>query len=231
MSDTLFHLETELVRLMAERRDLIAALDESTLVDAQVALGNTIESLELQIRDQVKACVRKVDGFRGYLLHANVMAAAARAEKNRQAANEKAWADTVEHLKTVALAVLNEIGESRLEGKTGAIRKQVNGGKVPVVVSVPALVPDEFCTFELTVGPEAYQALAKLLPSWIGRQDVLIERKPHLGRVELALKTPCSDCAGTGLGGSDVCRFCNGSGSRGVPGAHLGERGEHIRIT
>lgn len=228
MNDTLFHLETELVRLMDERRDLIAALDESTLVDAQVALGNTIEGLEIQIREQVRTCVRKVDGFRGYLLHAQVMASAARAEKQRQDANEKAWEDTAEHLKTVALAVLNEIGATRLEGKTGAIRKQVNGGKVPVVVSVPALVPDEFCTFELTVGPEAYQTLAKLLPSWIGRQDVLIERKPHLGRIEKALSEDCPNCSGFAI---ESCSTCGGTGKRGVPGAHLGDRGEHIRIT
>lgn len=239
MGDSLFHIATGLQRLMAQRQDLIAEFEELTTPEEQVPIGNAIEALEVQIKEQVRAEVRKVDGVRGYILHEEMLEQAAKAEKERQAASEKGHHDAVEHVKKLALFVMDEIGESRLQGKTGTIRAQNNGGLVPLAIPQPELVPDELVRYEGTWSANVWETMKTYrfhqLPG------IKMTKVPDNAAIRAELEKSCAMCDGTGGCGcarpscachqSEKCPACGGTGKNAVPGAYLERRAKHVRIS
>lgn len=144
--------------------------------------------------------LEKVDNIRAYLRHCARMADAARDEARVQAKRAEAWEERGDRLKEMVKAVMDQRQRKRLEGKTGTLRIQGNGGLKPLKVSDESLLPDDLIRVTLTMTLRQF----RLLP-----RDV--EYGPTVFEVD-----------------NDAVRAALSRGP--VAGAHLEERGEHLRV-
>lgn len=238
-------------------------MKDLTIYDIQADLANLIEvrdemqekgedlqHIEQAICDYVAKSVKKVDGIRSYIKHAEMMESAAKAESVRLKAVSATWAGRIERLKHFVRFVMegmewDEGTVRKLEGKTGSLVLKLDGGKPAVEITQASLIPEELVQYTGTISGSAWECLRRLLstytedntPSpafahWSGRQDVQMERIPHKGRIAVALEKPCVPCAGTGVYNAlgDRCDLCGGSGKAVVPGARFAERNSHVEV-
>lgn len=187
--------------------DIESGLQELVLAREEAETDEQRSQCDEAIRAYVKAEVQKVDGIRAYLKHCDLMEAAAKQEAQRLTAKAKMWEARRERLKEICQAVMAETGRKRIEGRVGVLRIQQNGGKRPVLLNAPAMVPEELCQYEGRISGAVWHSLRWLLPDWFLRQDVQMERKPMLAAIGAKLEV-----------------------GEPVPGASLGAKGEHLRV-
>lgn len=208
MSDfQIFNVSVALQDLMARRDDLT----NETIVSVEHGDANkaALVALDKELRAFLHTeLVRdKIDGLAGFLRADEARSADARREAKRLLAH----ADMVDardaYFKSVLLDMMLRANLPRLEGRNSIIRRQKSGGKLPVLVSASALLPEELVTYECRISGIAHSALTKLVPSWLGREDVHMERKPLLNAIGAVLEK-----------------------GEPVPGAAHGERSESVRI-
>ncbi len=215
---SLYDLSTELVRLMDE-------YDAAELSEDRAAL-------EVELKLYAERHLRKVDGIRAYLKHCELMIDGARREIATQKAHEEAWEARRDRLKDLCLEVMLEFKTKRLDGNTGSLLLKGNGGKQPVTIANPELVPDEFCVYEGVIPAHLWKELATRR-SFNG---VRMVRTPRKSLIEAELQKPCETCLGVGSIPRDrpetiaTCETCGGSGKRGVPGCTLEPRGVHLEV-
>ncbi len=236
---TLYDLSRELVELMDR-------YDDPELLEVEHA------EIEAKLRVYAAQHVRKVDDIRAYLRHCELMIDGARREVAIQKAHEEAWEARRDRLKALCVDVMQEFKAKRLDGNTGSLLLRGNGGKQPVTIANPELVPDEFCVYECSISGQAFGWLRSALGPhitddersrweyWSGRQDVQIVRTPRKSLIEAELQKPCQVCEGrgwmpdtatiVGATASKPCDACGGSGKRGVPGCTLEPRGVHLEV-
>lgn len=177
-------------------QDLMARYDDlrnETIVSAEHADANKAALVELdsELRTFLHCeLVRdKIDGLAGFLRADEARAADARREAKRLTA----YADTCDardgYFKSVLLEMMLRANLPRLEGRNSIIRRQKAGGKLPVLVSAAALLPEEYVTYVGRISGKAHTALKKCLPSWLEREDVQLERTPMLNAIGAALET------------------------------------------
>ncbi len=217
---SLFQLETELGELLAYR-------ESEELTEEERATADGL------IKAYVEREVRKVDGVRAYLRHCEVMAGAAKEEARRQSDRGRIWQGRYDRLKQHVQVVMETFGLKRLEGNTGSLVVKGNGGRQPVTVTDPVLVPDEMCEFAGTIpGPvwrKALEESAWLRGFWNAGNLPTLMRTPRLSAIAEALAKPCEQCEGR-IAVRDLCEVCGGSGHQGVPGARLEPRGAHLEV-
>jgi hypothetical protein len=149
-----------------------------------------------------------------------------------------------EMLRENILAAMRTLNAKVLEGSNGRkLRRQNNGGVVPVEVVQPELVPESLSSVTWRLPA----SLARLLVNnWDAKEYAEdFERlgntnfEPNLTaiRKELERRVPCPQCGGKGerqvaIDDPFPCETCGGTGeiSSGVPGCRLGDRGEHVRV-
>ncbi len=190
---TLWDIETGL-------RDLMLAREEA-------ATEAEVQACDDALQAYAQAEVAKADNIRNYLRHCELMAAAAKEESLRLAARAQMWTNRKDRLKSICQVVMESMGKRRIEGRLGVLRIQGNGGKRPVLVQSPAMVPEEYCVYEGSISGRAWALLATLAPAWCGREDVQMERRPRLSLIGAALEA-----------------------GEPVAGCSLGERGESLRV-
>ena len=238
---TLYNLSAELIELM-NRYD-----------DAETDAER--EPIKLELQAFAEAHVRKVDNVRSYLRHCEMMVASAREEQARQKQHADAWQGRYDRLKEVCKYVMQTFQAKRFDGNTGSLLLKGNGGKQAVTITDEALIPDEFCVYEGALPGFIWLPLIKLLESGdVGPagdellhdiRGLHLKRVPKLSLIEAELQKPCEACAGTGTitnparissialddgAFAESCLACGGSGKRGVPGARLEPRGEHLEV-
>ena len=144
----------------------------------------------------------------------------------------------------------------KLVSPLGSFTLQNNGGKQPVEITDESLLPDDVCHAEVRMPFHVWKLVRMHLER--GRHGktaeelfgLTVKRLPSLTRVGEALVKPCGECGGSGENPSmdaalfalshDAtdeehmqtlrCSACGGSGTAGVPGARLGDRGSHLRV-
>lgn len=209
-----FQLAVELEQLLS--------FQEDAETEEEIAATNTA------LAEYVKRAVEQVDPIRGYLLYSAMMARAAKEERDRQSALATAWQTRHDRVKDAALLTMRLLGQKKLTGKTGQLVRKGNGGKQPVVVSNPDLLPPELLNVTVTMPLDVWQAVRAA----VGDMLVLPDKQavePSLSRIGEALNDPCEYCIGDGSNGvGKDCHVCGGTGLAGVPGASFAERGEHI---
>lgn len=228
MSDSLslYDLSAELVRLMN-------AWDETE--------GNERVFIETELQLYVDAQVKKVDDIRAFLVHCQVMADAADLEAARQKRNAKAWQARYDRLKNLCQYTMERFEVKRLDGKTGSLLLKGNGGKQPVEITNPELVPDEFCVYEGAIPVRVWDTLIDFAHIAFEQgaetpdfSTVQVKRVVRKGLIEAEMQKPCEACKGIGApwnnSASVPCSACGGTGRRGVPGCRLGERRAHLEI-
>lgn len=213
MGESLFQISTGLTRLMAQREDLLAEFAKAKSVDDQVRLGNAIEALELQIKEEAEPReLEKVDNVRNYLLMCDMMESAAEEEEKRQAAHKRHWKATSDFLKRCVMQTLEATGKTRLQGKHGYLRSQVNSAAPAPVISQPDLVPDELVVWEAGfTNREMLKIYDAIRDKWDGTTAEtfkrLLKRVPSLALIKAELEA-----------------------NRAVAGCSLPEKGRHVRV-
>ncbi len=234
---TLYDLSRELVELM-DRWD-----DPDTRPEDRTAIEN---DLTIYIEQHV----RKVDGVRAYLRHCSIMKAVAKQEARRLSDLSETWEAREQRLKDLCQVIMETFGAKRLDGNTGSLLLKGNGGKQPVRIDSPELVPDEFCTLNISVNKATWAAFQErleadsnsrlALSALISSQSFHGDSEPRKSLIEAELQKPCPNCIGGVMPSGVVivpltpveqpCSACGGSGKRGVPGCTLEPRGVHLEV-
>jgi hypothetical protein len=200
--------------------------------------------------------VRKVDGVRSVWAHLEMVADAAGDEAKRQQDRRRQALAQLDRLKTGVQAVMEAMpwrkGKPRkIEGQTGVLYLKANGGKQAVEVTDEALVPDECCTVNVTMPADLWRAVREHVfkcqhtGEFDGRfYELLPNRVPSLSAIAEELARDCERCEGNGIveawgeldedaeyrPAENPCKGCDGTGKRGVPGARLAPRGQHVEV-
>ena len=167
---SLYDVSRQLVELMTFR-------DEEELTDEER------EAVDGEILRYIAAEVTKVDNLRGYLRHCEVMEEAHRKEAEKQTGMARIWEEREKRLKNYVLRALAAAGKTRVEGKTGVLRVQGNGGQAPMEIFDENAIPTRYTPMQITypLDKEAIRrdlAAGKAIPG-----ARLLERGVHL-RVE-----------------------------------------------
>ena len=224
MSDkslTLWSIEDSLVQLIGAREDALSDMGIS-----EDERRDQLQVIDNALADYIRQEITKVDNVRSYLLHCRLMADAARAERAAMEARVRLWEARESRLKEICILALDSAAKKRVEGKTGSLSVRGNGGVQPLVIYQPDIVPDEQCVWAGTVGPATWRRIQMLA---IADPQTKLERQPSNAAIREALGKPCPEC-GTLPAPSDACQTCGGTGTMGVPGAHLEPRGRSLVV-
>lgn len=167
---SLYDVAIELVELMDFRDNEDLTEEERKVVDEQ-------------IEKYVAAELAKVDNIRGYLRHCEVMAAAAKEEQERQRRRADLWERKRDRIKAFCVKALQNAGKTKVEGKTGVLRIQKNGGKLALEITDEIQIPTKYTPMTITY-PLDSEALRKDLEAGLYVPGAKLgERGVHL-RVE-----------------------------------------------
>lgn len=186
-----------------------------------------IEAAEVAIKEYAQLEVRRVDGIRKYLRFCDTMADAAKADMQAQAQRCRMWEARRDRLKAFVFDTMQSFNTKKLEGQTGNLRIQANGGKQAVTITNESLVPDEFCVYEGRIPvPLCSPEMRRVL-------EVFMKRLPVPSVISKALEAKCEDCNGDDQGvlmGEHACKSCGGTGKASVAGCRLEARGSSLRV-
>jgi hypothetical protein len=220
-----------------------SVLGLSEIIESPDTTDDEKQAARGELERWAEAEVAKVDKVRGFLKHCTLMASAAYAESKVMAERQAMWEGRARRLKEICLAVMDARGVKRLEGQSGVLRIQANGGKQALKITNEGLVPDEYCETTVTFRtPQWNQVVRSLSPA--AQQNVAancrIVRAPKGEAIRAALDATCKACGGSGgavttstIGTfirQNPCANCNGTGHGIVPGAELAERGQQLRV-
>lgn len=179
------------------------ALVELIQAREEVTKPEEIEQVERALQEYIRAEVAKVDRIVGFMRHAGMMAATAREESNRLAERARIWERRVERVRTLVQDVMEQAGKKRLEGEHNTLKIQGNGGLAPLVITDEAQVPEEYCKYVGWVTGDVWRHFK----AWL-----MVHARPDQFRMD---RTVDNDAVRRNLP---------------VPGAHLAERGKHLRV-
>ena len=220
---TLWTIEDSLLQLVAARED--AAADVEISEDER---RDRLQVIDTALADYIRQEITKADNVRSYLMHCRLMADAARTERAAMEARVRLWEARETRLKEICIVALDAAEKKRVEGKTGSLSVRGNGGLQPLVVDQPEMLPDEVCVWAGTVGPAVWRKIQMLA---ITDPATKLERQPSNAAIREALGNPCPECGSLPAHqASDACTTCGGTGTMGVPGAHLEPRGRCLIV-
>lgn len=167
------------------------------------------EQVDQAIAAYIAAEITKVDGIRSYMLHCQIMSAAAQEEAERQRVRAKQWEARAANLKAMCLRVLQSAGKKKVEGRTGALMVKGNGGLAPLNVTDESMIPEECCVYAGKIAGPLWLRTVVVCP-WLEQpfagEAVKMERQVVNGLVRDSLKVGP------------------------VAGAFLGDRESHLEI-
>jgi hypothetical protein len=164
------------------------------------------KAIDSQIEAWMAAEVAKVTNVRAYILQCKMMRDGHRKEKEAQERQEDAWDARLKRLENIVQYVMEAQQRRRCEGPTGVLRLQGNGGKRELVISDPSLLPDEYKRVVVTFSLSQWNRLVREHPTFSIIGDPPL---PHIDTSAVRKTLEYGDA---------------------VPGAHLAERGQHLRV-
>lgn len=233
---TLYDIKTELLELLDYRLEVMT--DRTLSEEDRKA---SLDAWEKSVREYVGSQVKTPDGMDGiayYLREFDMRAEVADDEAARLAARARAWRQKHDNLKDLVISIMQETGQTKLEGKSNTLSLR----KCPASVEVaqPDLVPTAYQRRTITIteevwirlqsvlmtterGAPLYQELihAKVTEPEAMKSKIGDELKTgkcllcdHTGRVKMTFESgPPQDV---------ICPNCEGSGYTGrVPGCRL----------
>lgn len=211
---SLYVLEDTLLQLIAMRED--AETDEERAV------------IDQQLVEWTAHEVLKVENIHGFLRHCELMEFGCAQEEDRIRELKHLWKARADRVKELVRTAMEAAGKKKLEGRTGSLVLKANGGRQAVLIPDPAMVPDEYCTFNVTLTAEQWREVAYYV-------DTQAKREPAKPEIYKALTTECNSCGGSGQAKSGngerlACPTCGGSGKAGVQGCSLADRGSHVEV-
>ncbi len=230
-SATLWDIEQSVAQLMALLDDPDIAEDERAVAIAELERWVCAEVKKV---DAIRAVLRNCDQREAEALAA---VADARQELERQRARAAVFANRRDRIKAMVMAAMGAMGLRKIEGKTGRLRIQANGGKQALKITNELLVTDEYRVFSFRLAAPVWYRLQRILGFGIEIDSAPILRAmlatatPSIdeAKVRAALESKCPICEAMGDIASN-CSDCNGTGKQSVPGAELEAKGEHLRV-
>jgi len=233
---SLYHIETGLAELIQYRAERVAE------IDGPLAEGE-LDAIDSEIRKYQMATPAKVAGvaaiFRSWRAHRDT----AKAEIGRLkkiVAHLEAMEDRLKEYVADVLAMLPEPkkGPRKLTGADGSVLSlRGNGGVQPLTISDETLVPDEYKIMIVTMPMSVWLTVAAEVERSADPAALKQTTSVNMAALREALEQPCEACGGNpslvvaaGAGESSGCATCGGSGRRGVPGARLEARGQHVEV-
>lgn len=140
--------------------------EELTLLDIESGLIDLYDQLESCETDEeranvnaaieayMKAEVQKVDRIRAFILHEEARAKIAREESERQLRRARIAEAHAEQVKEFCKRVLTEVGKKRVEGRSGVIKIQTNGGIVALEIFDETALPMEYTPMVISYPPD-----------------------------------------------------------------------------
>jgi hypothetical protein len=223
---TLYGIEADLLELICFREGVVS---DEALTDK--TRKQVLAETDLAIKKRTEELVRKVDGAAFYVREFSARAAAAKAEKERNAARQRMWESRLERLEEYIKSVMLMSGKSRLDGDSNTLKLV----KCPpsVEITQPELVPDECQNVVIKMTVRQWEQLTttpgvdKNLLLELERVQAVKLGDPVKSKIAEVLKQqiPCGVCGGTArrYDGPGPCPNCNGTGkvNQGVPGCSL----------
>lgn len=148
--------------------------------DAEDLNSEERAAITAEIEKYAAAEVTKVDNIRGYLEHAQMLVDAHRQQAERQRRMAEHWDERIRYLKSVCIKALEAAGKTTVEGKTGSLSIQKNGGVQPMEIYDENKLPSKYTPMVITSPPDK-EAIRKALAAG---EEVpgarLLERGVHL---------------------------------------------------
>lgn len=189
---TLFEIETQLLALMEAREDAEREGDPEA-----------VAVIDGELRKYVEAEVRKVDGIAAYIREGNARADILADEAERLSHQAKAWQKKADKLRALTLEIMQNAGERKLSGRHSILRRIGNGGKKPLVITQPELVPDAYRRVNVGMTYYCWLDLCEAGYAVSDRSEAVTDNAVIRAALECGV---------------------------GVPGCRLAERGEHLEI-
>lgn len=162
------------------------------------------DNTEAALKAYLAEEVRKVTGIASYIRYCDSMEELCDQEVKRLRERRESWASRRDRVKSFVLGVMQQFDVPKYEVATAVIRRQKNGGVVPAEIVDPVNVPSQYV--RLTV--QMTQADLEQLPMAVRMRCTIKEREFATAKIGAAL-----------------------AAGEAVPGARLGQRGEHLRIS
>jgi hypothetical protein len=209
-------------QLAAELQQLLDFQEEAETDEERAAAENALAAY-------VKGAVTLVDPIIGYLGFGAMMGTAARTESQRLAGIARTWDERVKRVKEAARLTMELLGQKKLTGKTGSLLCKGNGGKLPVIISNPELLPTELVDVTVKMPMATWETIKAACGDMLALPEKM-NPEPSLTRIAEALAKPCACRDLEARGPGTHCELCNDTGLAGVPGASFGERSEHLEV-
>jgi len=191
---------TELLEAHAELTD--PAAEHGPDIAAEIA------EVEKAIAEYVGREISKVDGIHSFLRYAKATAAQAREEAAAMTERARRLEAAEARIKQIACDVMAARGLKRLEGTAGRyLSRRGNGGVAPLVIQADVL-------------PDEWRDVTVALPLLVWREMLRMWTDQHMER------PPSHACEPTPANQ----RIRIGLTVQPLPGAHFGERGEHVEV-
>lgn len=194
-----------------------------------------IEAAELALAAHSSKEVEKADSYIGLIGYLEAAIVTRKAERDRQARTAGVLERILSQVKASAVCAITAVpGRTRVDGARGYLLAKKNGSLAPLLVADPAMVPDDLCKLEGWINAGVFARMVELVRRY-SKQDnwqpaAKLSRVVDNTAVRAKLAEPCPTCGGKIFPPPKVCEACGGSGTAGVPGARLGERGVHLEV-
>jgi hypothetical protein len=187
---------------LAELLDLRSIIEEDGMLD-EPGRSQSLAAIDAEIEQYFLREVKKVDNIAA-AIHAYIDAAEqVEDEIDRLENRRRALIATADRIKQSTLNAMQTHGIKRVETPTNVLRIQGNGGLAPLVIDDPEKIPDELCTVTVSMNADDWIRIVQEVEFRYTKKTC----EPDGERIRAALK----------------------EGS--VDGAHLAERGQHLRLS
>jgi hypothetical protein len=178
--------------------------------------GNSeaVQVIDGQLQEWVRGCLAaKADGIRGYIRQLEEQRATWKEESDRFARLAKQAEAQHNRLKAYVLEAMRLLDTKKIAGSKGDVllSRRGNGGLRPLIISQPELVPDRLRTTTVEMRTDDFRALS----SDQNRRMRVVSNEPNAAAIRAILERREAIPGWTG---------------EGVPGCHLEERGERLKV-
>ena len=228
--------------------------ETSPLQEAEAELEQIDKAISLYIGAEIK----KTDGVADFILMLDRLCHEQRERKgsvercdldqeiDRLKARRDSLRGVLAHVKDAVKFVMEGMSwregkPKKLEGVRHSITLRGNGGAQPVEITDESLIPDEYCRVTVTMTFDRWLEISPMFSQQFRDEIKLGPREVSRSAIAEALAKPCPQCHGLPLGTQSrinpamsnpqvTCADCGGSGTAGVPGARLAERGSSVVV-
>jgi len=193
----------EVLGLGGELNDLIEAWQEAASPEELEASDKALTAY------LTREVIARADDFRDYMVGAEAMADACKAQANRLLNSAALWRTRYERMEQGILAIMAASDRKHIHGAHSTFNRRGNGGLAPLNIINESLIPIDCCKFSGSIPGKLWASVIEQLnPDTRAVLSASLKREVDNAAIRAALDTP-----------------------QGCPGARLEPRGHQLRVT